>query len=145
VGNLAKDIVGTWRLRSHLQVAIETGESIYPRGDDPPGLIIYTSDGWFSIIAVPAARKPPVRVLTEPDETLCLWRGLTAYAGRYSTKGDDAVIHHVEVSWNEIWGNTDQERKVKLDGDKLTIIAGPDTNPRDGKVCISTLEWDRVR
>lgn len=145
MGNLAKDIVGTWRLRSHLQETVETGEKAYPRGDNPPGLIMYTDDGWFSIIAIPENRKKPAKVLTTPEETLDLWRGLTAYSGRYSTKGEDTVIHHVEVSWNEIWGNTDQVRKVKVDGDRLTIIAGPDVNPRDGKVCISTLEWDRVR
>jgi len=32
-----------------------------------------------------------------------------------------------------------------VDGDTLTIIAGPDRNPRDGRVAISTLVWDRVR
>ena len=92
----------------------------------------------------PGDRATPANVLVTDAEALALFRGLTAYSGRYSVR-DDRVIHHVEVSWNELWANTDQERRFIVDGDELTIIAGPDLNPRDGEMAISTLIWDRVR
>lgn len=141
---MATGLVGTWRLVAHLQETVATGTRAHPRGAHPPGLLTYTEDGRFSIIAVPAGRRPPAVVLPTEAEVLALWRGLTAYAGRYSIAGD-TVIHHVEVSWNELWAGTDQVRRFVLDGDKLTIIAGPDVNPRDGQIAISTLEWERVR
>lgn len=140
----ASSLVATWRLKKHYQETVATGAKAEPRGPHPGGLITYTDDGRFSIIAVPGERKSPANVLVTEAETLDLFRGLTAYAGSYSVDGDK-VTHHVEVSWNEIWANTDQVRRFIVDGDELTIIAGPDLNPRDGQLAISTLIWDRVR
>lgn len=137
-------IIGTWRLRSHRQETVETGQSHYPRGDNPAGLLTYTDDLRFSIINVPGDRKSPASVLVTDNEALDLFRGLTAYAGRYSLDGDK-VTHHVEISWNQIWAGTDQVRRFKVEGDELTIVAGPGLNPRDGKMAISTLSWDRVK
>lgn len=140
----ASPLVATWRLRSHVQETVETGEMAEPRGPHPGGLLTYTADGRFSIIAVPGDRRAPARVLVTDAEAIDLFGGLTAYAGRYSLDGGH-VIHHIEVSWNELWANTDQRRRFVVEGDTLTIIAGPDRNPRDGRVAISTLVWDRVR
>lgn len=139
----ASPLVATWRLRSHVQQTVETGETAEPRGPHPGGLLTYTADGRFSIIAVPGDRRAPAQVLVTDAEAVDLFRGLTAYAGRYSVDGD-RVIHHIEVSWNELWAKTDQVRRFEVDGDMLTIVAGPDRNPRDGRVAISTLLWDRV-
>jgi hypothetical protein len=137
-------LVGTWRLRSHLQRTVETGETFHARGHNPEGLLTYTPDRRFSIINVPGDRKSPASVLVTDAEALDLFRGLTAYAGRYSIDGDK-VTHHVEISWNQIWAGTDQVRRFKVDEDELTIVAGPGLNPRDGKMAISTLLWDRVK
>jgi hypothetical protein len=137
-------IMGTWRLRSHLQETVETGEIFHPRGHNPEGLLTYTADWRFSIINVPGDRKTPASVLVTDAEALDLFRGLTAYAGRYSIDGDK-VTHHVEISWNQLWAGTDQVRRFQVESDELTIIAGPGLNPRDGKMAVSTLLWDRVR
>lgn len=137
-------LIGTWRLKTHTQETVETGAIAEPRGPHPKGLITYTGDGRFSIIAAPERRRRPAQVMVTDDEALDLFRGLTSYAGGYSVEGD-VVIHHVEVSWNEIWADTAQRRRFVVDENELTIIAGPDLNPRDGKLAISTLIWDRVR
>lgn len=136
-------LIGTWRLTAHQQETVETGMIAEPRGPHPAGLLTYTDDGRFSIIAAPGDRKSPTQVLVSDAEALDLFRGLTAYAGRYSIDGD-TVVHHVEVSWNELWAQTDQVRRFVVDERHLTIIAGPDLNPRDGKLAISTLLWDRI-
>lgn len=140
----ASPLVATWRLRSHFQKTVETDQTAEPRGPHPGGLLTYTADGRFSIIAVPGDRRPPDQVLVTDDEAVRLFQGLTAYAGRYSIDGEH-VTHHIEVSWNELWAKTDQRRRFVVDGDTLTIIAGPGRNPRDGLIAISTLVWDRIR
>lgn len=137
-------LVSTWRLVSHVQVTVETGESFHPRGESPQGLLTYTDDGRFSIINVPGEQIRPASIKATDAEAAALYNGLTAYAGRYSLSGD-TVIHHVEVSWNPVWANTDQERRFSVEGDTLTLIAGPGVNPRDGRTAISTLVWHRVR
>lgn len=140
-----KALVSTWRLFHHLQEDMETGEKSYPRGDSPQGLLTYTADGRFSIINVPGDRKAPADGLSPTDaEALALFKGLTAYAGRYSLDGE-FITHHVEISWNELWSNTDQRRRIRLEGDTLTIIAGPSNSPWDGRLVRGTLTWARVR
>ena len=53
-----------------------------------------------------------------------------AYAGRYTVQSD-AVIHHVEVSWNESWMNTDQIRLFDVSGNTLTLTTRI-TDPASG-------------
>jgi Lipocalin-like domain len=42
------------------------------------------------------------------------------YAGTYSVQGGK-VIHHVDVSWNEVWTGSDQIRLFELNGNILTL------------------------
>lgn len=140
----AAGLVSTWRLIGHLQEVVETGAKDYPRGPNPQGFITYTADGRFNVINMPGERPKPKGLAPTDDEALALFKGLTAYAGRYSVDGD-TVTHHVEISWNEAWTGTDQKRRFKLDGDTLTIIAGPAASPWDGRRVIATLTWRRVR
>jgi hypothetical protein len=141
---IPEGLISTWRLKSHRQEMPETGEVLYPRGDKPQGLLTYTADRRFSIINAPEERAPPKGLGPTDEEALALFKALTAYAGHYSVSGE-TVTHHVEISWNEAWSGTDQVRRYKLEGDTLTIIAGPSHSPWDGRLTISTLIWDRVR
>lgn len=128
-------IVSTWRLVSHKQEDMETGEVTYPRGPNPRGLITYTDDGRFSVLNVPGEREAPKGLSPTDEEALALFKGLTAYAGHYSITGPDTLIHHTEIAWNEAWANTDQPRRFKVENDTLTLIAGPSNNPGTGASC----------
>jgi hypothetical protein len=139
----ASKLISTWRLVDHLQELVETGEKQYPRGRDPKGFLTYTADGRFHVLNVPGERRRPKGVSPTDEEALALFKGLTAYAGRYSV-ADGKVIHHVEISWNESWTGTDQERRFTLDGDRLTIVNGPIFSPWDGKRIIATMTYERV-
>ena len=137
-------LVSTWRLMSHKQEDMETGAVTYPRGPNPRGLVTYTADGRFSVLNVPGEREAPKGPSPTDEEALALFKGLTSYAGRYSITGPDSLIHHTEISWNEAWAGTDQPRRFLLDGDTLTLIAGPSNSPWDGRIVRATLTWKRV-
>lgn len=137
-------IVSTWRLVSHKQEDMETNEVTYPRGPNPRGLVTYTEDGRFSILNVPGEREVPKGLSPTDEEALALFKGLTAYAGHYSITGPDSLIHHTEISWNETWSNTDQPRRFKVEGDTLTLTAGPAHSPWDGRFVRATLTWKRI-
>ncbi len=138
-------IVSTWRLVNHQQEDMETGAITFPRGPNPRGLVTYTDDGRFSILNVPGEREAPKGLSPTNEEALALFKGLTAYAGRFSITGPDSLIHHTEIAWNESWSNTDQPRRFKVAGDTLTLIAGPSNNPWDGRIVRATLTWSRIR
>lgn len=142
----AAAIVGTWRLVAHVQELLDTGEKVNARGKNPRGFLTYTPDGRFHVLNMPGAadRPRPKGVSPTDQEALGLFKGLTAYCGRYSVNGDK-MTHHVDIAWNESWGGTDQERGFKLDGDRLTITSGPLLSPWDGRRVFATMTYERVR
>jgi Lipocalin-like domain len=47
---------------------------------------------------------------------------MMAYTGRYRVEGEK-FITKVDVSWNELWNGSEQERFYKLDGNRLDIVS----------------------
>jgi hypothetical protein len=66
---------------------------------------------------------------------------MISYAGTY-TMDAEKVIHHVDISWNQVWAGIDQIRFYKLDGNILTITSAPNRNPIDGRAGRSILVWE---
>jgi hypothetical protein len=47
-----------------------------------------------------------------------------AYCGRHEVRGDQ-VVHHIEQSLFPNWLGTNQQRFIKLDGNRLTLTTDP--------------------
>src|SRR5438477_7550236 len=73
-----------------------------------------------------------------------LFRGMIAYAGTYTLHGD-RIEHHLDISSNEIWTGTTVIRDIKRDGERLVYTTKPAPFPRDGKVSVNTLVWEKVK
>jgi hypothetical protein len=67
---------------------------------------------------------------------------MTASAGTYTFSGDK-VVHHVEVASLPNWVGTDQERVVKIQGDRVTLATPPLS--RGGVMQTLELTWERVK
>jgi hypothetical protein len=67
-----------------------------------------------------------------------------AHAGTYSFDGEK-VIHHVGVSWNEVYNGIDLTRSYKVDGNILTITNPPIRSPIDGREVQDVLVWENVK
>jgi len=135
--------IGTWTLRSAVRkiVAIEKATPLW--GERPSGTLIYTADGRMTALVLAEARTAPAGVVATEAEAAALFRSMVAYAGRYTVE-PDRVIHHVEQSWNEKLTGTDIVRLYTLEGNRLTLVTAPAPNPRDGKMSVSTLVWERL-
>ena len=64
-----------------------------------------------------------------------------SYCGRYEFRGD-TVIHHVALSSFPNWVGVDQERLVKLNGNRLTLSTRPIL--LGGIEQTAHLNWERV-
>jgi hypothetical protein len=82
-------------------------------------------------------------VVPTDEEQIKLFTTIVSYAGTYTVDAEK-VIHHVDISWNQIWTGTDQVRFYKLEGNLLTITSAPNRNPVDGREGRSILVWERV-
>jgi len=136
--------VGSWRLVSWVQEDVE-GKAIQAVfGDNPVGVITYTSDGHMSVFVADPKRKPAVGPMATDAEAADLYRTMVAYSGTYSIDGNK-VIHKVEVSWNQAWNGTDQQRFIEVKDNRLTIKTPPIVSPISGKKSVNTLVWERMK
>ena len=140
--DLAKQMVGTWKLSSYtLQVV---GEGVTePFGPGAKGSLVLTPEGRWMILVTGANRK----TATTDAEKAALLGTMLSYTGRYSVDGD-RVSTKVDASWNEIYSGPleTQVRFVKMDGEKLVIRTPEiDSAVRPGKRIVATLTWDRER
>jgi hypothetical protein len=57
----------------------------------------------------------------------------------------DKVTHKIEISWNQVWTGTNQERFIEVKDDQLKIKTATIISPVSGKKSIHTLAWQRVK
>ena len=73
-----------------------------------------------------------------------LCRTMIAYGGTYIFRGN-SIEHHIDISWNELWTGTTVIRDIQKEGDRLVYTTKPAPFPRDGKMSINTLVWEKVK
>jgi hypothetical protein len=136
-------LLGTWKLKSYLREVAATGERYNERGEHPNGFLSYGADGRMYAIITWDNRAKPLDVVPTEEERIRLYGTMLSYAGTYTMDGDK-VIHHVDISWNQIWTGTDQVRFYKLDANTLTITSAPNRNPVDGRPGRSILVFEKI-
>ncbi len=140
----AARIIGTWKLQSYVREVIATGHRFNQFGEAPDGYLGYAPDGRMYAIFARGDRLPPRDVVPTDEEGVQLLGSMVAYAGTY-TLGENSVVHHIDISWNQGWTGTDQTRFFELNGDMLTITTAPYRSYYDGQEGRSILVWKRVR
>jgi Lipocalin-like domain len=137
-------VLGTWKLQSFVREVIATGQRFAEFGEKPDGYISYLPDGRMFATIVADNRVKPGTVVPTDEEKIKLFGTMIAYAGTYTAEGDK-IVHHVDISWNQIWTGTEQVRFYKIDDDMLTITTAKNRNPRDGQEGRAILVFKKVR
>jgi len=135
--------VGTWRLISWENRAAN-GQVVYPYGKDASGYLMYSQEGYMSVVIMTANRpKFATRDIWggSAQEKAAAIETYLSYGGKYEIQGNK-VIHHVEVSLFPNWIGVDQERFFELTGDRLSLSTPP--FQVSGKQQTAHLIWKRV-
>jgi len=137
-------VLGTWSLQSYVRERLSDGHRHNQFGDRPEGYIGYAPDGRMYAIFTRHDRVTPHDVVPTDEEGVQLLGTMVAYAGAFFL-GDQVVVHHIDISWNQTWTGTDQIRHFVLDGETLTITTAPYKSYLDGSMGRSVLVWKKVR
>ena len=116
-------LLGAWQLLSWSYIYDDGRPPEYPMGPDARGYILYTPQNRVSA------------TIMRDDRSDCF-----AYAGRYEL-GNDTVFHSIELSTDARLIGVRSTRRVKFDGERLTL-SGPDFTP--GTKRSQQIVWRRV-
>ncbi len=122
------DLIGTWQLESWTIGYSDRDELSFPYGEEPQGLLLYSSDGWMSASIARPDRAPFPQDLGYrklPDALkAAAFSSYFHYAGRYRVVDGD-VVHYVTQSLNPGFPGSEQLRHAELDGQTL-VLSGKD-------------------
>jgi hypothetical protein len=138
-------IAGTWRLR-RWESAAEDGSVVYPMGEAPEGVVVYTAEGTMITTVGEAGRQPITGgdLLGGPvEERLAAMTSFIAYSGSYVLDGGD-VVHTVTMSLFPNWVGTQQRRHVELSADGRVLVLSTDPIVVRGRRGVQRLTWERV-
>jgi hypothetical protein len=132
-------IAGCWTLKSCYFEVVNSGERLYPYGENPRGALIIHESGRMAAVITPRGQIIPA---TEADEAKA-FEQLVAYSGRYRLEGARFVTD-VDVSWLPQWVGGPQGRSFALHDDLLDVVSDPAPSPfAGGALAIGKLTWVR--
>ena len=118
-------LIGAWRLVTY---EAHAGDEVsYPLGEDAAGYIMYTPDGYMSVLITAAGRTNFASddILGGTDEErLAAASTFLAYCGRYEYLGA-RVIHKIETAFYPNRVGTEQVRYIHQEGDELVLTTPP--------------------
>lgn len=143
------ELIGTWRLVDWT-FTVNGQRETRPFGGDPVGLLTYTADGrmWAALMH---PGRPPIPTLTlsaaPVRKRAAAAAGYLSYAGTYTRDGDN-IAHHVELSLNPNWVETDEIRLIEWeengDGTRDLVLSTPPTETDTGRMAVNRLRWQRA-
>jgi Lipocalin-like domain len=119
----AKDIVGTWKQVTNINIAPD-GRRSEPFGPNPNAIITFDANGRF----VTVTTRPDVpkfasnnRMQGTPEENKAMVQGSIAYFGTYSVV-DKVIVEKVEGSTWPNWTGSEQKRPIiSLTGNEMKV------------------------
>ena len=135
-------VAGSWRLVTWRRV-VEGGDTTWPLGENPIGVLIYAEDGRMAVqmLAVDRARIDSTDALGgTAEERAAAYSTCLAYYGSYEAD-ENAITHRVEGSLYPNWSETVQVRPYTLEGETLVLRTPPSQGP-DGTV-VNEIVWLR--
>ena len=142
--NLSERLVGTWQLRSRIDVTASGERCPEPTlGEDPIALVFFDRAGHFAAQFMKRNRSTAAPAATGGSNNTRSVDGYDAYFGTYSIDEERGVVT------TTLLGALAREhvgavltRAMRVDGDTLTITL--DTTSISGQPVTRTLTWSRV-
>ena len=110
-------LAGTWRVLSVDTEFQSSGKKEPTFGPGPNGFFVFTPEG--RVIALVTAREREAG--NSPEQLAALQRTVMAYSGPFRMDGDKLTID-VDISSNQTWTGSAQERYIKIAGDSMEMV-----------------------
>src|SRR5664279_2423179 len=144
---LREQLIGAWMLISCVEEPEDGSAPSHPTGEDPVGIILYTSDGYMAAQLMRRNR----RTFSSGDwfeGTAEEYRSeastYIAYSGPFHVDEERRTLtHSMLVSLFPNWTGQTQARVVEIDGNILHLSTGSPIRSA-GKIVMAHLRWRRA-
>ncbi|NGM61423.1 lipocalin-like domain-containing protein [Sphingobacterium sp. SGG-5] len=147
MGLLQKELFGAWRLLSYIEIPINGGDSYFPYGKSPKGILLYNPEGFMSL-HISASEE--IQLLTEGhqlDRDENTRRGtpaFVAFSGAYTVDSKLACVNYfIETALYPAWEGTKQVRKLSFEGNTL-YQKTMEPVMSEGEMVHAHMTWERV-
>ena len=135
-------IVAVWQYASEVDTHADGSRAPAAALSDTQGLLIYTADGFMSVVTMPKSRRWSTDGATPAQLRETVENG-TAYAGRYELDPVHHTITHViSVSMEPQYERMRLVRGYELTGEVLVLTG---TFPYDGETIHFAIRWTRMK
>lgn len=146
MASLKNELIGSWRLLSYIEVPLDGGDSRFPMGKTPKGLLIYAPDGYMSVqISASTERnfESGDRMDATQAELLACMRNYIAFSGSYTVDDlNGSVEYAIHTSLFPNWEEQKQSRKIDFEGNVLFQKSLAPIRS-DGVMVHSYITWQR--
>jgi hypothetical protein len=144
---LREQLVGAWTLVSYVEEPVDGSAVMYPFGEKPQGIIMYTPDGYMSAQLCRPDRMPFASgdwFRGTAEEYAAQGSAYIAYTGPFEVdEAKQSLTHSMFISLFPNWIGQTQPRIVKIEGDMLNLSTASPINS-GGKLVNSRLRWKRA-
>lgn len=145
--SLKNELIGTWKLLSYIEVPLDGDDSLFPMGQNPYGILMYSPEGYMAVQISKEERmlyKSNDKMMATQEEMVSSLQGYIAFCGKYQIDNNRAVVSYsVQSSLFPNWKDQLQHRKIDFDGDVLYLKS---TEPilSNGVYVNSYMTWRRI-
>jgi hypothetical protein len=144
---MKNELIGTWRLLSYIEVPLGGGDSAFPYGKSPKGLLLYGPDGFMSV-QISASEEVKFisgdKMIASNEEVTKRLRSYIAFSGRYIVDNNrGGIIYSIDTCLYPNWEGTKQSRKIDFEGD---VLYQKSMEPilSDGKLVHAYMTWKKI-
>ncbi len=143
MSTLKNELIGSWRLLSYIEIPLSGGDSYFPLGKSPKGLLLYSHDGFMSLQLSASEEIRDMEVAEEENNERNL-QGYMAFSGKYTVDNHCAQVNcFIDTSSFSLWEGTKQVRKVNFEGDVL-FQKTVDPIMSNGRLVHGYMTWKRM-
>ena len=141
--DLAKEIVGVWKVLNIDRKEVATGKIDKPYGERPTGYYIYSRSGHFSWTFVAENRKPPAAAAPTDAERVELFKTMSFGTGTYKVAGSKVVLLY-DSSWIQSWTGLERSSAPIIEGNRMTVDSAPFKHPITGVDAFTIITYQRM-
>lgn len=145
--SLKNELLGTWKLLSYIEVPVSGTDSLFPLGNAPVGILIYSPDGHMSVQIAKEKRvkfQSGDKLKAEDRELIEAANSYIAFFGNYKVDNMNAILsYYVKGSLFPNWEGQLQQRKIDFDGNVL-YINSIEPVLSNGLVVNTYMTWQRL-